>query len=223
MDFKKKELILFDLDGTLINSIPDITLATNKMLTHFNLPKLSIKEVTPFIGTGAKDLVKYVLTHVQAPKYNPKAVFENAMPIFFSAYKEFTCEDTFLYPNVKETLVYLKEKGYKMVICTNKPYPLVEPILKKLGIINFFNCWIGEESLAQKKPDAAPLIFLANKMNTPIEKCIIVGDSKNDIIAAQNAKMDSIGVNYGYNYNEKITDYHPTVVADDFEKLQNWF
>jgi phosphoglycolate phosphatase len=110
-----------------------------------------------------------------------------------------------------------------MVICSNKPYRFIEPILEKLSIKQFFKQWIGEDSISEKKPNAAPLFHLANEMKTMIEKCIMVGDSKNDILTAQNAGMDSIGVSYGYNYNENIADYRPTIVVDSFSTLQELF
>ena len=110
-----------------------------------------------------------------------------------------------------------------MVICTNKPYAFIEPILDQLDIKQFFKTWIGEDSLPETKPNAAPLLYLAKEINVSVDKTVMVGDSKNDILAAQNAKMDSIGLTYGYNYNEHIADYHPTIVVDDFAQLQNLF
>lgn len=223
MDFKKKELIIFDFDGTLINSIPDLTLAVNKMLAHYNYSPLTIEQVTPFIGNGAKPLVRRSLEHSIQNKELSKNLLEEAFDIYLSAYKEVTCIDTFMYPGVLETLNYLEEKGYKMAICTNKPFDFIQPILDKLEISKFFKNWIGEDSLSEKKPSALPLIHLIKENNTSIEKTIMVGDSKNDILAAQNANTESIGVSYGYNYNEKISDYNPTVVVDNFADLQDLF
>ena len=223
MNFKDKELIIFDFDGTLINSIPDLTLAVNKMLSHYNLLPLTVEQVTPFIGNGAKPLVLRSLEHAMPNKEISIELLEAAFEIYFTAYKEVTCEETYYYPGVLETLNYLNNKGYKMVICTNKPFRFIEPILDKLSIKQFFKYWIGEDSLPEKKPTATPLLYLANKTNTSIEKCIMIGDSKNDILAAQNSNMESIGVSYGYNYNENIADYNPTLVVDSFADLQELF
>ena len=84
-------------------------------------------------------------------------------------------------------------------------------------------CNCIKDSLAEKKPNALPLVHLVNSLNSTIEKSIMVGDSKNDILAAQNAQMESIGVSYGYNYNENISDYSPTLVIDNFADLQSFF
>ena len=223
MNFKDKELLIFDFDGTLINSIPDLTLAINKMLSHYNLLPLTVKQVTPFIGNGAKPLVKRALEHSMRNQKISTALLEESFEIYFLAYREVTCDETYMYPGVLETLTYLNKEGYKMVICTNKPFSFIEPILDKLSIKQFFKCWIGEDSLAEKKPNAAPLFHLANEMNTIVEKCIMIGDSKNDILAAQNSGMENIGVSYGYNYNENIADYNPTIVVDSFVDLQKLF
>ncbi|PKR81406.1 phosphoglycolate phosphatase [Brumimicrobium salinarum] len=223
VNFKDKELIIFDFDGTLINSIPDLTLAINKMLSHFKFSTLTITEVTPFIGNGAKPLVKRALDAAMKKEGSIEVDFKEAFDIYLAAYKEITCKDTFMYPGVLDTLNYLKEKEYKMVICTNKPMEFVEPILDTLKIKDFFQLWIGENSLAEKKPSALPLLHLVEEMNSSIEKSIMIGDSKNDILAAQNAKMDSIGATYGYNYNENISDYKPTMVLDNFTDLQKSF
>lgn len=223
MNFKSKELIIFDFDGTLINSIPDLTLATNKMLSHYNLLPLTIEEVTPFIGNGAKPLVKRALEHAMKDQKVTEELIEEAFDVYISGYKEIICIDTYMYPGVLKTLKYLNEKGYTMVICTNKPFSFIEPILDKLSITKYFKMWIGEDSLPKKKPDGTPLLYLAKTTNTTIEKCIMVGDSKNDILAAHNAGMESIGVTYGYNYNEDIADHNPTVIVDNFAELQKLF
>ncbi|QDO95714.1 phosphoglycolate phosphatase [Formosa sediminum] len=223
MNFKDKDLIIFDFDGTLINSIPDLTLAINKMLAHYNAPPLTIEDVTPFIGNGAKPLVKRAIIRAMPDTDLSDTFLEEAFNVYFSAYKAETCKDTFMYPGVLETLKYLKSKGYTLVICTNKPYGFIAPILETLGIKDYFKTWVGEDSLPKKKPDALPLLHLVETMQTTVAKSVMVGDSKNDILAAQHAKMDSIGVSYGYNYNENIADYNPTVVANQFADLQDLF
>ena len=152
-----------------------------------------------------------------------EALFKEAFDFFFKAYEEVVCDKTYLYPGVVETLQYLHGKGYDMTICTNKPFKFIEPILDALSIKQYFKLWVGADSLPKQKPDALPLLYLAETLNRSIEKSIMVGDSKNDILAAQNAKIDSIGVSYGYNYNEHIANYNPTKVVDNFAELQELF
>lgn len=223
MHLKEKDLIIFDLDGTLINSIPDLTLAINKMLLQYQLPTLTIKEVTPFVGNGAKPLVQRALAKTMKTQEVSEKLIVEAFKIYLSAYEEATCQETFLYPDVLKTLKFLDKKGYKMAICTNKPFNLIAPILDALEIKKFFKIWVGEDSLSEKKPSALPLLHIIKEMKSTVEKTIMVGDSKNDILASKNADMESIGVSYGYNYNEHISNYNPTFVMDEFAELQNLF
>jgi phosphoglycolate phosphatase len=223
VNYKDKELIIFDLDGTLIDSNPDLTLAVNLMLSHYDIAPLTVEDTTPFIGNGAKLLVERALNHTMQPEDITKERFDEAFQIFFAAYRENLCVDTYLYPGVLETLEYLDKKGYKMTICTNKPFEFIEPILKDLSIKHYFTSWVGADSVSKQKPDPAPLFHLAKEMNKTIDKCIMVGDSKNDIKAARNADMVSIGVSYGYNYNQHISDFNPDRVIDNFAELQKLF
>ena len=223
MNYKDKELIIFDLDGTLIDSIPDLTLAVNIMLSYYNIEPLTIEIVTPFVGNGAKILLERALNHTMQPEDITKERFDEAFQIFFAAYRDNLSVDTYLYPGVLETLEYLDNKGYKMAICTNKPFEFIEPILKELSVKQYFTSWVGADSVPKQKPDPAPLLHLAKEMKKTIDQCIMVGDSKNDIKAAKNASMESIGVSYGYNYNEHISDYNPDKVVDNFVESQKLF
>ncbi len=223
VNFKDKKLIIFDFDGTLINSVPDLTLSINNMLKHYRLTPLTVNEVTPFIGNGAKMLVKRSIDLSAEKQETTKIDFNEAFKFYYESYSQNCCINTYLYTGVTDTLQYLKNKEYKLAICTNKPLIFIEPILIKLDIQKYFDYWIGEDSLPDKKPSPAPLLHIANKMNIDISKCLMVGDSRNDIYAAHNAKMDSVGVSYGYNYNEHIADYNPTLIIDSFSELQEYF
>ena len=220
MRFKDKKLLIFDLDGTLINSVPDLALAINKMLESLEIGPIPLDTFKSFIGNGAKTLVLRSLNYTHQDNV-PQELFDIAFPRFMDLYKANPCEKTLLYPGVKETLEYLKNEGYKMVICTNKPFNFVEPILEKLDIKKYFNNWIGENSLDEKKPSGVPLVHLAKDSNIAIDNCLMIGDSKNDILSATNAKMESVGLSYGYNYDEDITKYNPTVVLNEFTNLKN--
>ena len=219
MRFKNKKLLIFDLDGTLINSIPDLSKAINKMLKSIEIGPIQLDKIKSFIGNGAKKLVSRSLNYANNNNV-PKELFDEAFPKFMKFYKANPCEETFLYPGVEETIKYLNDKGYKMMICTNKPIEFVEPILEKLNIKIYFQKWIGENSLSEKKPSGEPLLHLAKEANVRVEDCLMIGDSKNDILSASNAKMESIGLSYGYNYNEDINQFNPTAVLNEFINLK---
>lgn len=223
MNYKDKELIIFDFDGTLIDSVPDLTLAVNILLSHYDLKPVTIEEATPFIGNGVKILVERALKYALPAEKVTNELFEEALEVYLKAYKDNLCVDTYLYEGVKDTLKYLHKKEYILAICTNKPFEFIEPILDELSITQFFKYWIGGDSLPEKKPDGAPLLHIAAEMKKDVKQCVMIGDSRNDILAAQNAGMDSIGVSYGYNYNEHISDYDPSKVVDKFAELQSLF
>ena len=220
MKFKNKEVILFDLDGTLIDSVPDLASAVNHMLEALNRETFSDDTIRYWVGNGAQVLVKRALSgHTEIDEDLDMDLFTKALDIFLTFYANNLCLDTMMYPNVSSTLHVLKAEGYRLVIVTNKPFDFVVPILKGLELDGLFEFWLGGDSLEKKKPDPLPLLHVCEKMNVSIDQCIMVGDSKNDILAANAAAMQSIGVTYGYNYGEDIRVHKPTVIIDDFSEL----
>ncbi len=225
MNWKEKKAILFDLDGTLIDSVPDLALAVNEMLQQLGRNTFSEETIRYWVGNGAQTLVKRALLGERdiKGKQIDKELFEDALARFLSAYQKHLCEATRPYPDVPETLKALKARGYRLAIVTNKPEQFVGPILEGLGLADLFEAWLGGDSLPKKKPDPMPLLHLCETMQIKVEEAVIVGDSKNDILAAKACGMDAIGVTYGYNYGEDIAVYHPTVVIEEFGKLLKLF
>ena len=116
---------------------------------------------------------------------------QEALDIFLKFYAKNLCNETIPYPNVPGTLRALKEKGYRLVIVTNKPFAFVEPILDGLGLNGLFELILGGDSLSKKKPDPAPLLHVSKQLEVPVEHCLMVGDSRNDIQAANACGMES--------------------------------
>ncbi len=225
MNLKAKKAILFDLDGTLIDSVPDLALAVNEMLRQLGRQTFSEDTIRYWVGNGAQTLVKRALLGKRdiEGKQIDEALFEDALARFLAAYKKHLCEATRPYPHVSETLKELKARGYRLAIVTNKPEQFVGPILEGLGMGELFEAWLGGDSLPKKKPDPLPLLHLCETMQLKVEDAVIVGDSKNDILAAKACGMASIGVTYGYNYGESIEVYKPDVVIEDFGELLELF
>ncbi|MBT8344175.1 MAG: phosphoglycolate phosphatase, partial [Sulfurovum sp.] len=214
------KIILFDLDGTLIDSAPDLALAVNHMLETLKRETFSDDTIRYWVGNGAQVLVKRALSgQSDIDEDLDPELFRKALDIFLMFYAQNLCLDTVMYPNVSTTLHALKAAGYRLVIVTNKPFDFVAPILKSLELESLFEFYLGGDSLEKKKPDPLPLQYVCEKMNVSVENCVMVGDSKNDILAANAAGMKSVGVTYGYNYGEEIGVYNPTVIIDDFSEL----
>ena len=220
MKFNHKEVILFDLDGTLIDSVPDLALAVNHMLGALNRETFSEDTIRYWVGNGAQMLVKRALSgQTEIDEALDQNLFEKALGIFLTFYGQNLSDNTDTYPNVSTTLSALKGKGYRLVIVTNKPFDFVGPILKGLKLDELFDFIVGGDSLDKKKPDPLPLLHACEHMNASVEQCVMVGDSKNDLLAANTCGMQSVGVTYGYNYGEDIGIYNPTCIINDFSEL----
>ena len=219
MKLKNKKLLIFDLDGTLINSALDLALAVNYTLEKLEQETFSEEIIHGWVGNGALTLVKRALSGSRTVDENlDDAYVEKALKIFLDYYEKNLCNATVPYPSVISTLHSLKEK-YTLAIVTNKPFAFVSPILKGLEMDNLFALILGGDSLEKKKPDPLPLQHVCKILNIDIEHSVMIGDSKNDILAANACTMDSVGVTYGYNYGEDIAVHNPSVIIDDFSKL----
>lgn len=220
MKFSDKKVLLFDLDGTLVDSAPDLALALNHTLERLERETFSHDTIRSWVGNGAQTLVKRGLSGdtLVDEAIAPELVNE-ALDIFLDFYARNLCVDTVTYPNVVPTLKSLKAKDYRLVLVTNKPYDFIQPLLEGLGMNGLFELCLGGDSLARKKPDPLPLLHVCERLEIGTSQCVMVGDSKNDIQAANAANMQSIGVSYGYNYGEQITVYEPDSVVDDFAEI----
>ena len=158
--FADKELILFDLDGTLIDSGPDLSLALNDMLEQLGRNTFTQDIIHTWVGNGAQTLVKRAfLGQSDISECIEDEYFTQALKIFLDSYEKNVCVETTLYPNVKETLEGLSKRGLKLAIITNKPYKFIAPILKGLEIEGYFELLLGGDSLDVKKPEQS-LFFM---------------------------------------------------------------
>lgn len=215
-----KELLIFDLDGTLINSALDLALSVNAMLKTLNLDTFDEKIIHGWVGNGALMLVQRALSGSRTIDTNLDEFYvQKALERFLDIYEANLCVATNPYPHVVSTLNSLKKKGYRLAIVTNKPFKFVEPILNKLALDGLFELILGGDSLDKKKPHPMPLLHVCKTLNIDVVKTVMIGDSKNDILAANASGMDSVGVTYGYNYGEDIGVHKPTIIIDDFKDL----
>ena len=218
-----KTTVIFDLDGTLVDSAGDLVNSINAMLAILKIETFSSDIIHHWVGNGAKMLVERALSgQLEIDNDLDEEYCAKALAIFLEHYKNNVCVDTRLYEGVAQTLNTLKERGYNLHIVTNKPLMFVEPILKTLAIDHCFDTVLGADSLAKKKPDPMPLNHICKVHDVAIECCVMVGDSQNDILAANAIDMDSIAVTYGYNYGKDIREHKPTVVCDHFSELLDY-
>ncbi len=220
MILSPKKLIIFDLDGTLIDSVPDLAAAVNHMLTELGYRAYDEHLIRLWVGNGAQTLVKRALSgSVSIDETIDETHFMQALNIFLTHYSKNLALHTKAYENVVTTLQQLQKRGYRLAIVTNKPVEFVSPILEALSLQQYFEYFIGGDSLPERKPHPMPLLHVCEKLGTTVDEAVMIGDSKNDLLAANAAHMQSIGVTYGYNYDEEISVYDPDIIVDDFAEL----
>lgn len=221
--FRNKTLLLFDLDGTLIDSVPDLALAVNLTLQQLGLGTFEESQVRGWVGNGARTLITRALRAAQNGIDPAREQIDDALEIFLDNYGNHLGVKTVAYPNVPEVLERLRSGGFRLAIVTNKPHAFVEPILQNLGMSHLFEYIVGGDSLPHKKPDPSPLLHVCDTLGIDRDRCVMIGDSKNDILAAKSAGIHCIGLGYGYNYEEPIEAYEPDLVLHDFCTLAEPF
>ncbi|MDG6267066.1 phosphoglycolate phosphatase [Glaesserella parasuis] len=216
---KQFKLIGFDLDGTLVNSLPDLALSLNSAFAEVCLPQASEELVLTWIGNGADVLFAKGMEWTGKADEFSQDELAQIKRRFGYFYGENVCNISKLYPNVKDTLEALKAQGYILAVVTNKPTKHVLPVLQAFKIDHLFSEALGGQSLPQIKPHPAPLYYLCGKFGLYPHEMLFIGDSKNDILAAKAAGCKSVGLTYGYNYNIPISESEPDYVCEDFAEI----
>ena len=209
---KNIELIMFDLDGTLVDSMKDIANAGNFTLENFGLAKKSVQEITSYVGEGREHLVKKLL--------GDKQVFlKEAVSVFGEYYKKHSMDNSTLYPHVKEILEYFKDK--KKAVVSNKNRGEVVSVLNALAIYDYFDSIMGGDEVEYKKPSAFPLNKTMQRFHIDKGESIMVGDMDIDILAGKNAGILTCAVTYGVSKKEVIIRAEPDFIIDDIGKLRD--
>jgi len=218
MKFTEIKIVIFDLDGTLVDSVPDLTLAVDGMMSELGLDLPGVDRVRRWVGNGVERLVKRALTGDF--KADPdELLYEKALPIFRSQYAKSNGHLSQLYPGVMETLCWLRDKKIPLACVTNKAESFTLPLLKSLKIDELFGLVISGDTLNEKKPSPLPLLHAAQHFGIKPDNCLMVGDSLNDVKAARAAGFPVVAVSYGYNHGQDIRLAAPDAVIDNFNEL----
>jgi len=195
------KVVMFDLDGTLMDTAPEIAAAVNAMLADLNLPTLPAQKIRGYIGEGAQALIK---RSVSAGTAADDALLERAQALFFEHYAK-TVTMSKPYPKVLEGLQELKQKGLRLACVTNKPERFSLPLLEASGLLPYFELVVAGDTLAKKKPDPI-LHYICAEFKVLEAEAMLVGDSLIDVQAAHAAGCYIVTVPYGYNQGSPIDD-----------------
>ena len=218
---RKPEMILVDVDGTLVDSVPDLAFCVDEMMKQLGHEPWGETQVREWVGNGVERLVKRALTGSLDGEPDEEN-YQRALPIFRDLYADNTSERSYLYPGVEPGLAYLQQQGYRLGCVTNKAAEFTLPILRDLGIHDIFETIICGDDTPRKKPDPLPLLTACERLDVSPQQSLMLGDSMSDVKAARAAGFQIICVSYGYNHGEDIRDYHPDAVIDSFVELENY-
>ena len=220
-DAHKIKLLVFDLDGTLIDSRLDLIHSVNAMLRHLDRPELPGDVVASYVGDGAPMLVRRALGDPQ-----DEAFLDRGLQYFLDYYREHKLDYTHLYDGVKEALTAIRQSqngnSRRMAVLTNKPVNPSRAIVEALGVAEFFTSVYGGNSFPTKKPDPQGLLTILREMNAAPEESVMIGDSSIDIVTGRNANLWTCGVTYGF-APHTLPDATPDVVADAPQELAQIF
>ena len=219
MSIRKPEMILIDVDGTLVDSVPDLAYCVDELMKALGREPHGEAKVRDWVGNGVERLCRRALVG-QLDGEPSDEDFARAYPIFLELYAENTSKRSCLYPGVREGLDHLKAQGYKIGCVTNKAAQFTLPLLKDLGIHDEFEIIVCGDTLAEKKPHPLPLLHAAEQLGVTAEQSLMLGDSMSDVKAARAAGFQIICMSYGYNHGEDIRDYKPDAVIDSMSELR---
>lgn len=195
--------VLIDLDGTLLDTLPDLAAAANAMRLELGLTPLPADRIGTFVGKGAESLIHRTLTDSLDGKADP-AWFEQGRDSFLRHYEAGNGVFAQLYPGVLQGLQALQAMGLKLACVTNKPLRFSTPLLAAKGLLDFFPVVIGGDCLPTRKPDPAQLVEACRRLETDIAQAVVLGDSLNDFEAARRAGCRVLMLPYGYNEGHDV-------------------
>lgn len=212
---------MFDLDGTLVDSVPDLSHALDAVLREQGYPAAGEYKARLWVGNGAAMLMARALAdalRVPVEQLNEE-LQQTCLQSFFRHYDYFNGQYSVLFDGVLKALQQLQRAGISMALITNKPTAFVPQLLASLDIADYFNVVLGGDDLPQKKPDPEPLLHVLSQLNVSPHRALMVGDSRNDIVAAHRAKLPCLAVAYGYNYGSPIEQERPDWLTDNLAEF----
>lgn len=217
----RQRLIALDLDGTLVDSAPDLARSVDALLQHLGKAPVGLDQVHRWIGNGSPMLVRRAMTGEMWPTGDPAGHAE-AVEWFHAHYLEHMADTSTLFPGVREGLIMLRESGHTLACVTNKSRPFCAPLLKTLGIFDLLDQVACAEDFKRLKPDPEPLLTTAERFGQLPAECVMVGDSENDVAAARAAGFRIVCVPYGYRRCHQASELGADAIINSLAELPAW-
>jgi len=216
VDASRAKAVVFDLDGTLVETLPDLHRATVELLREEGLPPLPAEAVRRMIGDGARRLVERALAAAGRPVDD--ATLDRLHRRFLEIYEADPHRESRLPAGVRETLETLRAEGFDLAVCTNKPQRPSVAILEAFDLLPYFDLVLGGDVLPVRKPDPQPLLHLLDRLGVPPARAVMVGDSRNDRLTAQRAGVPCVLLAEGYG-EHRAEELEPEAIVEGFAEL----
>ena len=204
--------VLIDLDGTLVDSLPDIACAANSMRVELGLPALSVARIASYVGKGVDVLVHRALTETMDGEASPE-VFQQGKQSFERFYTEVNGNESRVYPGVHQALQELQRNGVPLACVTNKPRSFTLLLLERTNLKAAFAAIVSGDDTRRKKPDAEPMLHACKLLGTAPASATVIGDSENDVLSARAAGCRVIVVETGYNEGKSLSDLNADAIV----------
>jgi len=222
MTLPTPQWLCFDLDGTLIDSVPDIANSVNHMLRELNLAPASEHQMRDWIGNGAAKLVERAVRYGKQQTAADDIQLALAEELFFSAYRKNMAKHMRIFPGAIDVLEYFQNRQVALACVTNKPREFTMPLLEQLSLHEYFQVCVCGDDTPNKKPAAEPVLAAIEALRGRPDGGYMIGDSQTDILAAVNAGTGAIYVSYGYNRGLSVDQYQP-IKIDQLTQLIELF
>jgi phosphoglycolate phosphatase len=209
---------IIDLDGTLVDTLGDFSVALNRMLAELGLPAIEPSAVGKMVGRGSEHLIRSVLAGVGASP----ALYDAAWMSYQKHYLAINGRHSVVYEGALEGLQVLRAAGLRLACLTNKPTAFARPLLEAKGLAGFFEVVFGGDAFERKKPDPLPLVKTCEALRSRPARTLMVGDSSNDARAARAAGCPVLLVTYGYNHGEPVRAVDADGFLDSLARLKDW-
>lgn len=197
---------IFDLDGTLLNTVHALTFTTNRVLEHFHLPPVNESQIKHFVGDGYKMQMKRSLL---AAGDKELTYFEESLPVYMEEFKKYCLYQVEPYEGIREILAFLKEQGIKIAVFSNKPHEMTMENIEGIFGKGYFDCIQGQIPEIPKKPNPAGVFMIMEKLKMKPEECLYFGDTNTDMKTGKAAGLDTVGVLWGFRGREELEEFHP--------------